>query len=596
MSATAQKEVPLQAAQALAAHLRDYPEEASLPPGTLAQRFGLAEDFVAEFLESLTASRESPRPLRTTLDPLKRAFQTCRLFFRRLTALPVHFVGVTAFLSIVGYILIETFVVNSEREGPLRGPDGVNVMLQGDEGLFLTFALVTLAVHLACYFRHGMVRYPLFGGLVCWMISAPIIMVLIWTKLPQQATSRAHLTLLAVAVGMLILNAIYACLGMVAAVAGGAWRVRQKGRERDRLSRQELLERLFDIRERLRASEGAQSGIQEKGWERWDDRFDRLPWAWTAFLGLVISGLEMFLTGVVFSDVMGLSPRSPLAALAHLATAVLWLMALVAIGFFSRRTMNAILNSWLFVLAGLAPLALPVGPYGPDYVREAIAPIPLAIQLGVAFVVAAIASAGGRIEAHAVQERRLVQNDPAALLAELVRLEWQLSPKTADVCVLSVDAARSSEMKAAADPWAVEYSFREYLSFLERLVHAEGGSVLSTAGDGAVAEFPSAAQAYQAAKRIQTELETFNQKRNRLDRPFRVRIGMHMGPVAGSINDVEFSAVIDIAAHVQASAPVGGIAVTAAVAEQLAGEPFAQLAEPVDGQTVLLSLRPTSDA
>jgi class 3 adenylate cyclase len=151
-------------------------------------------------------------------------------------------------------------------------------------------------------------------------------------------------------------------------------------------------------------------------------------------------------------------------------------------------------------------------------------------------------------------------------------------------------------MKSLADPWTVEYSFREYQTFLEKIVHEQGGSVIATAGDGAVAEFPTVYQAYNAARRIQTEIENFNRKVNKLERAFRLRVGMHMGPVTGSINDVEFSAVIDIAAHVQGAAPIGGIALTGIVAEHLRDEPLAQLAEPVDGQTIFLSMRPTSDA
>jgi class 3 adenylate cyclase len=119
--------------------------------------------------------------------------------------------------------------------------------------------------------------------------------------------------------------------------------------------------------------------------------------------------------------------------------------------------------------------------------------------------------------------------------------------------------------------------------------------VHSTAGDGAVVAFPSCTEGFAAAKRIQTDIEDFNRETNRLGSPFRLRVGLHVGRVAGELEKVQFTEVIDIAAHVQTVAPVGGIAMTELVAEQLGGEPAVQLKDPVDGHTVMLVLNPTVD-
>lgn len=592
MSATERSGVPLEAAQALARHLREKPEAARRPADELAKEFGLSEEFVEELLESLTSPREAGKTRQTVLSPIKRAFYAMRVAFRSLTAQPLTFISITATLSIAAYLVVEAFVVNSPSEGPL-GPERIS--LHGDESLFLSFAFSTMLLHVACYFRHGMVRYPLFGALICWLISAPTIMTLIWFQYPERRIELAP-ALMVIALVMLFLNAVYAFIGVAAAVWGGAWRLRQKDLERGKLSRQELLERMFDVQERLRATEGSATERKERAWERLSDEFNQYPWMFAVAMGMAHALLEVVLVGGFFQKLMGGGSSSPLGALIYLSLNALWFMLLVAIGFFSKTTVKAVLNSWLFVVAGLFPLLIPFGNFGYRAFLQAATPTPLAFQLGIALVIAAVASAGARVEDRAAQDRRLTQNDPAALVAELVRLQWQLSPQTSDVCVVSVDAARSAEMKSMADPWTVEYSFREYQTFLERIVHSEGGSIIATAGDGAVAEFPTADQAYNAARRIQTEIENFNRKINRLDRAFRLRVGMHMGPVTGSINDVEFSAVIDIAAHVQGSAPIGGIALTSVVAEHLKGEPLAQLAEPVDGQTIYLSMRPTSDA
>ncbi len=587
--------VALDSAQALARHLREKPEAARADASELAREFSLSEAFVRQFLESLAQPREAP--IRPRSNPFKRGFHAVRLLFRRLTAKPIPFVGITAALSIFGYIALDMFVFNQPGETPLSpSGSGVRLVIEGGEAAFLVIALSTLALHLACYFRHGMVRYPLFGGLTCWLISAPTVMVIVWLDQAEKNREHIHWALIGVALGMLVLNLIYASLGVMMAVVGGAWRIRQQDRERETLSRQTLLERMFDIQERLQnADSNPGPAGAERFIERWSGAFRARGWLIAMLLGAGVTLTQVLLFGLVFPQRFMVGSMTPFMLLAEISVQVLWLIGIILVGFLSGGLLRSILYAWLFVLSGPPMTLIPIGPFGMKAFEATISPASLAVGLGIALIAAAVASAGARVEARATLERRLHRNDPAALLAELVRLQWQLSPQTSDVCVMVVDAARSAEMKASADPWAVEYSFREYQGFLEDVVHAGGGSVLSTAGDGAVAEFPTVAQAYAAARQIQTEIETFNRKTSRIDKPFRLRIGLHMGPVAGCINDVEFSAVIDIAAHVQAAAPIGGITLTAPVAEHLKEEPLAKLADPVDEQEVYLSLRPVRD-
>jgi len=52
---------------------------------------------------------------------------------------------------------------------------------------------------------------------------------------------------------------------------------------------------------------------------------------------------------------------------------------------------------------------------------------------------------------------------------------------------------------------------------------------------------------------------------------------------------------VDIAAHVEAASPVGGIAMTDRVANALEGESLAQVAEPIDGWHVYFALNPTGE-
>jgi class 3 adenylate cyclase len=88
-------------------------------------------------------------------------------------------------------------------------------------------------------------------------------------------------------------------------------------------------------------------------------------------------------------------------------------------------------------------------------------------------------------------------------------------------------------------------------------------------------------------------MDEFNTITNRLPSSFRVRIGIHTGHVSAQLAEVPFSELIDIAAHVEKEAPVGGIAVTQSVADSLGDERVTALKEPVDGINVYLVLNPT---
>ena len=120
-----------------------------------------------------------------------------------------------------------------------------------------------------------------------------------------------------------------------------------------------------------------------------------------------------------------------------------------------------------------------------------------------------------------------------------------------------------------------------------------GGRIHSVAGDGAVVAFSDNVAAMAAARRLQTDVLRFNDTLNRLPKPFRLRLGLHAGRVAGDLNDVQFTEVIDIAAHVEEIAPVGGIAATDTAIEDLGEEGFLPLAHSVDGQAVFIALVPT---
>ena len=169
--------------------------------------------------------------------------------------------------------------------------------------------------------------------------------------------------------------------------------------------------------------------------------------------------------------------------------------------------------------------------------------------------------------------------DPAKerqeLLQQLVQLQDKLKQGEQRVTFLSVDIVGSTRMKEKADVLSVEYTFSEYHRFVERITLRNGGRVHSTAGDGVTCAFENPASGYAAARTIQSGLVELNQFRNKIGEPIVLRCGIHTGtvnmPDGADITSVNFSHVIDVAAHVQKVCPAGGIAISDASAMQIPG-------------------------
>ncbi len=174
------------------------------------------------------------------------------------------------------------------------------------------------------------------------------------------------------------------------------------------------------------------------------------------------------------------------------------------------------------------------------------------------------------------------------LLRQLVDLQDKLKSGEQSCTFLSVDIVGSTKMKAVADPLSVEFTFNEYHGFVERTVKRYGGRVHSTAGDGVTAAFDHPSQAFGTAKNIQAGLMELNAFRNKIGEPIVLRQGIHTGavvaPDARDVTTLEFSHVIDVAAHFQKAAPPGGVAVSDAASAHLPGGPLA-----VGGARVLVS-------
>lgn len=586
---TNQRDAQLRAARQLALHLRQNPGDAQKPPEDLARQFGLPAAFVANVLSGVQNSSRRPESWFPKIDLsfIVRGYHAVDDFFERLIRNPVLFVVVTSAIAILAGFLIAPNAISRGANNRLN----INI-----EGFVLVFgSLGVLGLHLITFFKKRMVRYALLSALNLWIGISFLWMISTWfgVKDEPQLQSAILGLLLLVAFAMMVVCSIYAAIGSGAAILGAYIEMFRNKLREDRMSRQELLEHYFALQERLDSSQGLtpQPSI-----------FDR-PMAkallgtgplWALLIGLTISTL-MVLTSLASGVGNRVQQDLGWTVYVQLVLFVLTLISYILAGFFAKNTWYAIIQSLAIGIGTIPPMILGLQVFKLTIYEGSLHPIRLLVPTIGYLIVSLFGALGGTVQRRAAKELNLAQNDPASILAEMVRLQWKLSDRRSYLCVMVVDAAKSSEMKALADPLAVEYSFREYQNLLNELSGSLGGRVHSTAGDGAVIAFPSAQEAFTAATRIQTDIERFNREDNRLQLPFRLRIGLHMGEIVGDLDEVEFTEVIDIAAHVQSAAPVGGIAVTEEVANSLPMEEFIPLANQVDGQNVLLALNPTVD-
>ena len=102
---------------------------------------------------------------------------------------------------------------------------------------------------------------------------------------------------------------------------------------------------------------------------------------------------------------------------------------------------------------------------------------------------------------------------------------------------------------------------------LRHAIEGQGGRIFNLAGDGMLAEFPSALAAVQAAITAQDRLGDWAEVQPEEDR-MRLRIGVNLGDVVVSGNDLLGDGV-NVAARLQEVAVPGGICLSGAVYEQV---------------------------
>jgi pSer/pThr/pTyr-binding forkhead associated (FHA) protein len=130
---------------------------------------------------------------------------------------------------------------------------------------------------------------------------------------------------------------------------------------------------------------------------------------------------------------------------------------------------------------------------------------------------------------------------------------------------LDLDVVDSHGMKVEAKrPEFIIVSFERFRGFASQVVEEHSGQVLNSNGDELMCFFIDPAQAVRAAAALLERLAGFNTRENLLGRPFRVRQGIHSGSsLVDRVRGVAYSAVLDVAGHLQKHAPVDGLLVSA---------------------------------
>ena len=117
------------------------------------------------------------------------------------------------------------------------------------------------------------------------------------------------------------------------------------------------------------------------------------------------------------------------------------------------------------------------------------------------------------------------------------------------------------------DEEATLATLNSYREIMVGLIAAHDGRVVSTTGDGLLAEFPSAVEAMRSAVEIQENIKTRNRELPD-DRKMRLRIGVNLGDVMVEGDDL-YGDGVNVAARLETIADPGGICVAGTVYDQV---------------------------
>ena len=136
--------------------------------------------------------------------------------------------------------------------------------------------------------------------------------------------------------------------------------------------------------------------------------------------------------------------------------------------------------------------------------------------------------------------------------------------------ILSADVADYSGLMEVDEAGTLERLKVNRSRIFDPFVAAQGGRVVKLMGDGALVEFGSVVAAVNCALAIQEATARAEPERAGA-KGIRYRIGINLGDVIVEGDDI-YGEGVNVAARLQALAPVGGIAVSLTVRDQVAGK------------------------
>lgn len=396
----------------------------------------------------------------------------------------------------------------------------------------------------------------------------------------------------AVSIGI-ILGTLFFVAGTMAATFMGLADMQRWESRRKRMSRHQRIGVLLDLKDRVSV---ASLRGEPANRESWTDRVSRNLFGWAFSLGF---GFDM-----LFVIAVSLLVRSGVVIVApdNQSVAILFLYSMSFLGVFGANLLVGYCGGrYLRML--LAALLLTVS--GSSFLFWADHPTHLLLRMGMGnqvgsvrdkflqgLAISLVISNVGWLAAYVQRKTeriwKLQRGDASVLNEEIQRLENSLLRDQSRKCVVAVDVVGSTRMKANADMLVSEWCFREYQQIVMQCVEDEGGQVVNTAGDGVVASFEDPASALEAAAAVRDRLLVFNARGNRLSEPFQVRIGIDSAEVQGNLAEVQFSQLIDTAAHIEAMTPAGAIGVSQSFMALLPSERATQHGYSADGKPIFL--------
>ena len=569
--------------QDLIRHLRANPADRDVL--ALAEKFGVQSRIVQIAIDSM------PRAPKHRAPDSGRTWIKIRDVFKALWIKATHrlllFLVVTNLVYVLSFVLMDSAPVSW---GAGLGIDTAVLKVVFFIGAFLAFPLIQLAaIARTAQYRNVVMGALLYGstlgiGLVGLSGKTGETSV----KLSGQPVTIGWV----LGVTVISFTSLYLFAGIPAVVGASYWRMRSQKKVNANLTRQQMLQRLIEIRQTL-----AQAGESQDTPQSSPTHFNWLEkWAFPVAFVLGLVTTTLYHTAMKAADPSGSlasmkgqgalpTNLNPVALLCSILANLGQIAAQFGLGLLATRLRKAMAIAAAFVTANIVVHLSPLSYLSISQIAK-IGWLPFFVGTWSQFVLVSLGCLARQVYDYSKSIARRQTNDPDALMEELLDLEWRLVPKSAQITVLAIDVVGSTAMKNGADPILTEWSFREYQTWVEATCASFSGKVESTAGDGAIVGFLDPNLAVQAAVALQEGIANFNSTVNKMSEPFRIRIGLHTGEVQGELGDVQFTRVIDVAAHIESRAPVGGIAASETIVSALNGLNFERMETSIDGHEV----------